>query len=156
MLAENHDVHAAILGASCGRVIAGDRVVLGVTSGRQSPGGKAIMGDEEPHQLGGAGGRKFPIGSHMKGVNRDVVGVTFDADAASANRKNGCDAVERRQGGRPEGGGAAVEKSKLTQADDQAFGLAMKCDGVYLDFVQQRLFELGLQNREIYVLRSGG
>ena len=139
VFAEDYDVDAPVLGSALRCVVAGDGVIFGVSGGGQAVGREAVTQDEKTDQFRGTRGRKLPVGRHLSGMDGNVVGVTFDAQTAGADRKDGGDAIEGGQRGRFQGGGSAVEKSELAQADDQAFDLAMQGDGVQRDFVLQGL-----------------
>ena len=75
-------VDPAVLCAALGSVIAGDWVILGISGGGQSLGRKTVTHDQKADEFGGAGGREFPVGGHLRSMNRDVIGVAFDAQAA--------------------------------------------------------------------------
>ena len=97
-VAEDYDVNAPVLGSALLCVVAGDRVIFGVAGSGQAVGRETVTKEEKTDQFGGASRRKFPIGRHLGGVDGNVVRVTFDAQTAVADRKDGRNTIECGQG----------------------------------------------------------
>ena len=76
---QDHDIEAAILGASRRRVIAGNRVELAITRGGQVTRGQFKLRDQQAYHFRGSRSRKFPVGRKMQVVNGNVVGVALNA-----------------------------------------------------------------------------
>ncbi len=108
-----------------GGVIAGDWVIFGVSRGRQASGRKAVAQNEKTDQFGGAGGREFPIRRHLRSMDGNVVGVTFDSQTADTERQDGSDVIESGEGRSLQGCGSTVEKAELAQTNDEPLGLAV-------------------------------
>src|SRR5580693_5650308 len=88
-------------------------------------------------------------------MNRNVIGVAFDAELAGSNGEDRGDPVERWHSRGPQRRRSAIEKSKLAQADDEPFSLSMQGDRMGRDLVLQGFLQFFLQDGKVgFVVRS--
>src|SRR5271170_5249622 len=116
---QDDDVDAAVLGAAFGGVIGRDGVKLGVAGSREAIGCEAV-GDEDAGEPGSASGRELPVGVELLGVNRNVVGVAFNANVVGRAGESAGDLVQDGQGARVNYGRAAIVEAGFAQGDDQS------------------------------------
>src|SRR5579862_2098091 len=70
---QNHYVQPAVLGPAVGRSIAGDRMELPVTRGREMAWRKPIPGDQDLNELRCTRRGQLPVRGKLRGVNRNIV-----------------------------------------------------------------------------------
>lgn len=139
---EDDDIHAAIAGAALGALVVVNGVVFRKTRGGEPLGLDVIANDKEADEFGGAGSGKFPVGSEMSVVNRDVIGMAFDAQIFIAGNNDFGQAIDSFHRGSAHGRGTAIVKPHFAQADDQAFFLVSNLHDMFLDFGSEGFFKL--------------
>ena len=91
---EDYDVNAAIARAVFVGVVGRGGMVLREAGGGKARGGDVVTDDEHLDELGGAGGREFPVRIEKFVVDRNVIGVAFDAQGFVPRQQNGGEAVD--------------------------------------------------------------
>ena len=127
---DDDDIDAAIEAASVFAGVFGDGVVLGITGGRKASEDNALAGEQKADDLGGAGGGELPVGLELRGVDGNIVGVSFHAEIASDRGEDRADTVKGIHGVGAQSCRAAFEKSNLAKAEDEALGGFAERDGM--------------------------
>ena len=93
---------------------------LRIAGGREPVRREAELLDEEGHDGGRAGGGEFPVRRESGGVDRNVVGVSFDAHEVRQPLERCRDVAHERAGGVREISASRREASVLADRDDEA------------------------------------
>ena len=95
---EHNNIHAPITIAPFCGCIAGERMVFRITSSRQTGRNHVAGFNKELRQLRGARGGKLPVGLILTIMDRDIVGVSFDANVVGRDGQGAADREQRVSG----------------------------------------------------------
>src|SRR5260370_34336348 len=101
------------------------RVILSIDGSRKPRRREAVANNQDANQRRGPSRRELPVRGHLRAVNGNIVGMSFNAQPVGANRQDGSNTINRGQRFRLDGCRSTVEESKVLQAHDQTIGLAV-------------------------------
>ncbi len=90
--------------------------------------------DKKFDEFGGARSEEFPVGRKVGIVNRNIVGMAFNAHVFVARSQDGREAIDGVDRGSAHGRSTAVVKTNFPKTDDEAFLSGLNVDDATANF----------------------